>query len=203
MTCPGCGSAETRTTTSRNVGALVMRGKRCEACFGEWATQECVMPGSFLPHTSQRTPVATGGHPQPPAATGGQRISGSESGSGSVSLTLIPDPVSKLSERSERYGGAFGQFWAAYPVKVGKSAALRAWSRKKPPIEKCLATLAWQMASAQWLDGFVPHPATWINQGRWEDEPAPDGPRRPPPGFSEREVRGMTAAKLFVQKGKP
>ena len=40
-------------------------------------------------------------------------------------------------------------------------------------MERILQALALQKRSEQWTreDGrFVPHPATWINQRRWEDE---------------------------------
>ena len=70
--------------------------------------------------------------------------------------------------------GDFLQFWASYPKKVGKDAALRTWRTKKPPLDKCLATLRWQIISDQWKkEGgqYIPMPATWINQGRWNDEP--------------------------------
>ena len=41
-------------------------------------------------------------------------------------------------------------------------------------LEQMLDTIRQQKSSIQWLaDGgrFIPHPATWLNQGRWEDEP--------------------------------
>jgi hypothetical protein len=68
----------------------------------------------------------------------------------------------------------FETFWHNYPRKVGKQAALQAWKRHKPILDQCLAALTWQRESEDWQkDGgnFVPHPATWINQHRWEDEP--------------------------------
>ncbi len=70
--------------------------------------------------------------------------------------------------------GEFASFWISYPKKVGKGAALKAWKAKKPPLCKCLSALAWQTKSDQWTrDGgqFIPHPATWLNQGRWDDVP--------------------------------
>lgn len=70
----------------------------------------------------------------------------------------------------------FDRFWAAYPKKVGKGAAEKAFS--KAPINGRLAdvltALERQKHSEQWQrDGgqFIPHPATWLNQRRWEDEP--------------------------------
>lgn len=106
-----------------------------------------------------------------PHVEGGGGVSGS-------SLTLIPDPtpVSKSPEDRE-----FDEWWARYPKKVGKADAQRAWKKRKPPIDRCIATLEWQVVSKPWREGFVPNPATWINGGRWEDQPpAPKpGPLRP------------------------
>jgi hypothetical protein len=67
----------------------------------------------------------------------------------------------------------FDEFWLAYPRKIGKAAAERAWDRHKPPLEDVLKAIEVQKASDQWQknDGqFIPHPTTWLNQGRWEDD---------------------------------
>lgn len=60
-----------------------------------------------------------------------------------------------------------------YPRKVGKLAARKSWDRSRPTpelFEKMKTALAWQIA--QWRDPqFIPYPATWLNQGRWDDEP--------------------------------
>jgi hypothetical protein len=71
----------------------------------------------------------------------------------------------------------FDAFWTAYPKKVGKDAARRAWQKIRPSpdlTDKILAAIAWQRSQGSWLrDGgrYIPHPATWLNQGRWDDEP--------------------------------
>lgn len=64
----------------------------------------------------------------------------------------------------------FATFWAAYPRKVGKLAASAAWTRKGPPLAEVLAALEWQQRSEQWRRGYIPHPATYLTQGRWLDE---------------------------------
>jgi uncharacterized protein YdaU (DUF1376 family) len=69
---------------------------------------------------------------------------------------------------------AFDDFWAAYPRKTGKGAASRKWAQIKPPLPAVLEAIKWQRLTPEWTkDGgqFVPHPATWIHQRRWEDEP--------------------------------
>jgi hypothetical protein len=78
----------------------------------------------------------------------------------------------------------FGIFWSkeGYPKRVAKGAALRAWNSAKkrgiiPPIEKILEVLKKQKNSEQWQKDngkFIPHPATWLNQQRWDDE-LPEG----------------------------
>jgi hypothetical protein len=71
--------------------------------------------------------------------------------------------------------GEFGVFWEAYPKKIGRDAARKAWEKRKdrPPTGEILDAIFAQMESKQWKrDGgqFIPNPATWINQGRWADE---------------------------------
>lgn len=71
----------------------------------------------------------------------------------------------------------FDQFWAAYPRRIGKLAALREWQKLQPPITEVLAALAWQVPT--WHDPqYVPHPRTWLHQGRWMDEPEQPKARR-------------------------
>lgn len=69
----------------------------------------------------------------------------------------------------------FEAFWAAYPRKVGKQAALKAYERNVDvPVETLLSVIGREKRSEQWRrDGgqFIPHPATWLNQHRWLDEP--------------------------------
>ena len=64
----------------------------------------------------------------------------------------------------------FDRFWSAYPRKVAKAAAQRAWKKiKNVHISAILDSLAEQ--APQWTDPqFIPHPATWLNQARWNDE---------------------------------
>jgi hypothetical protein len=70
----------------------------------------------------------------------------------------------------------FNEFWQTYPKKAGKKAALAAWKKAKVSADlhaKILSAVALQKTSAQWQKDngqFIPNPATWLNQGRWDDE---------------------------------
>jgi predicted phage replisome organizer len=73
-------------------------------------------------------------------------------------------------------GELFGLFWKSYPKRVGKGAAEKAFSKIKPSKEtlnQMLDAIEKAKKSDQWKkDGgqFIPYPATWLNQKRWEDE---------------------------------
>lgn len=73
-------------------------------------------------------------------------------------------------------GGLFDEFWKAYPNKVGKDAARKAFDKRKPKrelLDSMLAALATQRTSKKWTDDggqYIPHPSTWLNDGRWMDE---------------------------------
>ena len=93
---------------------------------------------------------------------------------------------------------AFDRFWQAYPKKTGKGAASKAWAKAKPPIEAVLAALAWQRTQPAWVKDagdYIPNPATWLNQRRWEDEPFQAPPTQAEQREADRErARAYTAA---------
>jgi hypothetical protein len=72
---------------------------------------------------------------------------------------------------------SFDEFWKLYPKKVGKGAAEKIWNKISAPTEslvKIKMALEWQKKSEQWNKDsgqFIPLPATYLNQRRWEDEP--------------------------------
>lgn len=69
--------------------------------------------------------------------------------------------------------GAFDVFWSSYPKKVGKEAARKSFKKVDVPVETLVAAVEMQKRSAQWKKDkgrYIPNPATWLNQGRWDDE---------------------------------
>lgn len=87
---------------------------------------------------------------------------------------MVESDATKTSKVTQ--SDQFDQFWAIYPKKVGKKAALNIWTRLKPDkdlLEQILRAVEKQKKLDQWTkDGgqFIPNPATWLNQCRWEDE---------------------------------
>ena len=80
----------------------------------------------------------------------------------------------------------FEKFWDAYPKQVGKLKARKSWSNAKKAkdfsTQAVFAALERQKKSSNWTKDngqFVPHPTTWLNQGRWLDSPSVNAP--PPP----------------------
>ena len=70
----------------------------------------------------------------------------------------------------------FDLFWAAYPKKVGKKDAQKAWKNAKVKTElfdKIMTAVGRARTTDQWQrenGRYIPNPSTWINQGRWDDE---------------------------------
>lgn len=95
------------------------------------------------------------------------------------SLPLIPDSsVNPPTPRKRGSAGAdgFDEFWSAYPRKTAKPAALKAFCKLAPSAElldDLLQAIARQKSWPAWCKDegqFIPHPATWINGRRWEDQ---------------------------------
>ena len=70
----------------------------------------------------------------------------------------------------------FDEFWSVYPKKVGKQAAFNAFKKIKPDgdlHQRMLNAIAKAKDCEQWCKNngqYIPNPATWLNQGRWDDE---------------------------------
>lgn len=78
------------------------------------------------------------------------------------------------SESKSAREDAFDVFWAAYPRKVGKGAARKAFAKLPAAVFPLLVpAVEAQKLSAQWRKNggeYIPNPATWLNQERWDDK---------------------------------
>ncbi len=85
------------------------------------------------------------------------------------------EPQNRVDKnRIDKENISFEIFWNAYPKKQAKTAAEKVFRRLKIDdalLMTILSALELQKKSKQWQDKqFIPHPATWLNQRRWEDE---------------------------------
>src|ERR1700679_2303080 len=99
--------------------------------------------------------------------------SDTESYTSSYSEQSIEGEVEGEVEGEER-SISFDIFWDVYPRRAAKVVAQKAWKKLNPDSVVLTAILSgienWKKTD-QWKDiKFVPLPATFINQRRWEDE---------------------------------
>lgn len=82
---------------------------------------------------------------------------------------------SKSSSNIYNIHNSFKEFWDAYPKKMSKVGAKKAWNRIKPNkdlFDKIMISIKTAKKSQNWIknDGqFIPHPASWLNDGGWDD----------------------------------
>ena len=117
----------------------------------------------------------------------------------------------KKKERKEKdieKGFLFERFWTAYPRKVAKQTAMRAFEKIDPDeamLETMIAAVGkWKMTD-QWNEAggqFIPHPATWLNQRRWEDELPKPGKTKPTviaQMYEQRDYSGVQEELMAMQ----
>ena len=82
------------------------------------------------------------------------------------------------------YSVDFLKWWEAYPRKVGKLRAEKCYALAVKQLGKREGTKTneahprllqaakdFRLRAEKMQPEFVPHPATWLSQGRWDDEP--------------------------------
>ena len=66
----------------------------------------------------------------------------------------------------------FERFWEVYPKKVGKKDAMKAFGKVRENVQVLIDAVNRQKLSSQWCRDsgqYIPNPATWLNQERWND----------------------------------
>lgn len=93
----------------------------------------------------------------------------------------IPDTETNTTTQRKRrvdvISPGFTEFWNAYPRKVAKQNALKAWGKTGADDSQSLITTILadvkRRVDGEWKGKevqYIPHPATYLNQRRWEDE---------------------------------
>lgn len=106
-----------------------------------------------------------------------KKIGGCGGEEGKEGATFIGHAKGQQTYKGQPKGGDdFDTFWSAYPRKTAKQDAYKSWLKLNPDerlLAAILAAVERQKQWEQWRKGIVPHPATWLNQRRWEDEMPP------------------------------
>ena len=102
------------------------------------------------------------------------------------------------NDRKNILGGedSFSKFWDAYPKRVGKQEARKAFDKaiKATDIETILKAIEAQKQTPQWKKSngqYIPNPATWLNQCRWEDETGGQDSEKPQRDFLKEHNIGI------------
>ena len=86
------------------------------------------------------------------------------------------DRIEKNRDSMSVSEDTFSIFWKEYPKKIGKAEASRAWKKLRPSKElgeRIVSSVIAHRDFKDWKkeDGrFIPNPATYLNQGRYDDE---------------------------------
>ena len=73
----------------------------------------------------------------------------------------------------------FDQFWNVFPRKQKKPDAKKAWKQTisvRPELSDLIASVLDQCKSEQWMEGYIPHAATWLRNHGWNDKMSFDLP---------------------------
>lgn len=87
------------------------------------------------------------------------------------------------TNKSNTHANGFDEFWIAYPKKKSKEAARKAWFKLRPDEQLqrvILQAITVQANTADWRKEsgrFIPYPATWLNNKRWEDDTGQPTPK--------------------------
>ena len=115
-----------------------------------------------------------------------------------------PNPNPAKADDRAAMKERFDRFWKAYPRKTAKQDAAKAFARLNPDealMTVILGAVEKQKQSDQWTrDGgqYIPHPATWLNGRRWEDETVAAKPKQNAPKPPARLIGRNTSKQWSV-----
>lgn len=89
--------------------------------------------------------------------------------------SLTHKPINSITnnKNNTQKNEFFAEFWLAYPKKTAKGAGEKAFIKNKinrETLDLILTALKWQKDSEAWRKGYIPNPATYLNDKRWLDE---------------------------------
>ena len=120
--------------------------------------------------------------------------------------TAVINNGNKRQKHPGIYTPGFTTFWLHYPKRVGKDEAYKAWTKRscEGSTAEILAAIERQrqwLMRADYRSGkqpgeLCPNPSTWLNQGRWQDEP----PDLVDVEATGKTVGNMAAGRAFLKR---
>jgi hypothetical protein len=133
----------------------------------------------------------------------------------SASASASAESTSKAEEQDHKHvqpsaaratptATRFDEFWAAYPVRKGKAAALGKWKLKALDdiADTILADIQRRKTQDRdWVEGYAPHASTYVNQRGWEDDIKPiNGGNHANSSLSGKLSLADRAAQLMLER---
>jgi len=120
---------------------------------------------------------------QPSDLQSNNRVTHSHTNNTNINNTNIIKITESKTSKKERLNGGYGfkfeSFWTAYPNKVAKGKAYEVFQLLTEELQtECVNAINKQVENnhfwKDWLNDGIggdnpPHPTTWLNQKRWED----------------------------------
>lgn len=122
-----------------------------------------------------------------------------------VKVKVKVKDINNISCSTQELDRMFDKFWTVYPRHEGKQNARKAFDKLHPDdalLEQMISAVLKQKQCDQWQDAkYIPHPATWLNGRRWEDEPTKGSAQRPrllrAQDYKQREYNGAEMEKTL------
>lgn len=92
-----------------------------------------------------------------------------------VTASVLGSDDLELQEPQPRWKVLFAEWWEVYPRKQGKLAAEKAYHKALDAVDPQTLLVGCERFrdDPNRTAEFTPHPSTWLNQGRWDDDPLP------------------------------
>lgn len=107
-------------------------------------------------------------------------------------------PQIEPPQKNPRFATAFEAFYAAYPLHVGRVKAEQAWARAVRAaggdVQRIIDGAMRYRNDPNRDPEFTAHPSTWLNAGRWDDDPLPPrngNGRHPMAKVDQRTIEAM------------
>jgi hypothetical protein len=155
-------------------GTSAQQSQQCDCSEPSTVAPERPLPRATVApvHTNRRTRAHQPSHPCDPNRSLNEiRERGKSQTHGS------PPGASRVTKKTDAGSDeAFAKFWAAYPKRVSKGHARKAWDaaikRGVDPETMIAAAQSYAVQRQDEEPRYTKHPATWINGACWDDEPS-------------------------------